>query len=67
VSHLSTVISEWKALSRGEVVFLALIALGVLVLAVSGWGGVAGGLVGALVAGLLAGVVVALARRRRTE
>jgi hypothetical protein len=56
---------EWKALSAGELAFLALVAVGVVVFGLTTADGVVNGLVAAVSLGLVAGLAIALNRRRR--
>ena len=56
---------EWKALSAGELAFLALVAVGVVVFGLTTADGVVNGLVAAVSLGLAAGLAIALNRRRR--
>ena len=62
---MSELAGEWKALTRGELAFVALVGLGIVVLAFTVPGGVLNGLVSAVSLGLAAGLLIALNRRRR--
>ena len=56
---------EWRGLSAGELAFLVLVAMGVVVFGLTVADGVVNGLVSAVSLGLVAGVAIALNRRRR--
>ena len=56
---------EWKLLSAGELAFLAVVAVGIVVFGLTAAGGVVNGLVGAVSIGIVAGLAIALNRRRR--
>ena len=58
---------EWKTLTAGEAAFVAVAAIGIVVLAFAVPGGVLNGLVSALSLGLAAGLVIALNRARRRK
>jgi hypothetical protein len=64
---LGTVASEWKGLSAGELVFVAVVGVGIFALWLSGPADAATGLLYALLLGLLAGVAIAVARKRRAR
>lgn len=64
-SAVETIRSEWGALSRGELAFVALAAVAVVVLSVALPGGALGGIAAALGVGMAAGVAIGLNRRRR--
>jgi hypothetical protein len=56
---------EWKGLSAGELAFLALVAIAIVVFGLTAADGVVNGLVSAVSLGLVAGLAIALNRRRR--
>jgi hypothetical protein len=60
-------VTEWTRLSPGEWIFLAMIAIGIVALALFVPGGAVTGLLSALVLGLLAGAAIALNRRRQNR
>ena len=62
---VSELAGEWKALTRGELAFVALAGAGIVVLALTVPGGVLNGLISAVSVGLVAGLLIALNRRRR--
>ena len=58
---------EWKAFTRGEALFVALVGVGIVVLAFTVPGGVVNGFISAVSLGLVAGGVIAVSRRRRRK
>lgn len=64
---VSELAREWKTLTASEAAFVAIVAVGIVVLAFTVSGGVLNGLVSALSLGLLAGLVIALNRVRRRK
>lgn len=54
-------------LTRGELVFVALVGVGIVVLALTVPGGTVNGLISAVSVGLVAGFAIALNRRRRAR
>ena len=61
---VSELAGEWKALSRGELAFVAVVGVGIVVLALAAPGGVLNGLISAVSVGLVAGLAIAVKRRR---
>lgn len=66
-SALQTVLDEWRGLSRGELAFLLVIAVLLVVFFAMEPKGPAQVIPGALVIGLLAGAGIAVIRRRRAS
>ena len=62
---VSELAAEWKSLTRGELAFVALVGVGIVVLAFTVPGGALNGLISAVSVGLVAGLVIALNRRRQ--
>jgi hypothetical protein len=56
---------EWKGLTPGELVFVALVGVGIVVVALTVPGGTLDSLISAISVGLVAGLAIALNRRRR--
>ena len=66
-SPVAELAREWTTLSWGELAFLAVVALGIVVFGLTAAGDVVNGLVGAVSIGLVAGLAIALNRRRRAQ
>ena len=64
---VSELAHEWKTLTASEAAFVAIVAVGIVVLAFTVPGGVLNGLASALSLGFLAGLVIALNRARRRK